>query len=201
VARLHHRRLSQPSRCPPTPWGIPTKAVQRGSSSTTTSTSSHPSPIRHQNPNPSHQYKRFLRQRRDLPRLLLRHLLLQLRLPARVRGWDNNNATRAEGQISSTDGTCGGTASCLYSGFGDCCFECGFCGSSAACCGAGCHCRGSLGAAMGATSCPSAWTAGVRMVSLARDLSLGIAARSMGYCGSGATYCGQGCQTAFGTCQ
>lgn len=43
------------------------------------------------------------------------------------------------GQTVSTDGTCGGSVSCLGSVFGQCCNQYNWCGSAAAWCGGGCQ--------------------------------------------------------------
>ncbi len=109
-----------------------------------------------------------------------------------------DNPTLPDGQTSSTDGTCGGTVSCLYSGFGDCCSQYGFCGSSAAHCGTGC--QGTLGRCDGGgLSISVDGTCGNGVT--CQGSEFGNCCSEYGYCGSGDTYCGQGCQTAFGTCQ
>ncbi|RDW70073.1 hypothetical protein BP5796_08470 [Coleophoma crateriformis] len=102
-------------------------------------------------------------------------------------------------QAPSTDGTCGGSVTCLGSSFGNCCSLNGYCGSDVAHCGNGCQ------AAAGNCTIPAG------QIDVSFDGSCGPhitcvgsqwgnCCSGAGYCGNTTDYCGTGCQSAYGNC-
>ncbi|KAF2028534.1 FAD-binding domain-containing protein [Setomelanomma holmii] len=124
-------------------------------------------------------------------------------------------------QKVSTDGSCGSTGSitCKGSGFGDCCSQYGWCGSSTAHCGTGC--QSAWGTCTGSNPVSSSKISSTLVVRTSTKIStpvstdascggasgytclgssFGDCCSSNGWCGSTTAYCGSGCQTGFGNC-
>ncbi|CBX96933.1 hypothetical protein LEMA_P100640.1 [Plenodomus lingam JN3] len=118
----------------------------------------------------------------------------------------------------STDGSCGGANqfTCQGSSFGNCCSQYGWCGSSAAHCGASCNsafgtCTGTTKPVSSkASSAPAATptslkvstdaTCGGKTGNTCLGSTFGQCCSASGYCGSTAAYCGTGCQSNAGLC-
>ncbi|KAI0017339.1 hypothetical protein F4780DRAFT_612143 [Xylariomycetidae sp. FL0641] len=101
----------------------------------------------------------------------------------------------------SPDGTCGGDAqyNCTGAAFGDCCSAGGWCGGTAAHCGAGCQARfGTCGAASNVTTDGSCGAGhGGRVCA---GSGFGDCCSASGYCGNTTSHCAAGCQAGFGDC-
>jgi hypothetical protein len=107
---------------------------------------------------------------------------------------------------ASPDGSCGpsnGGTTCTNTAFGSCCSQYGYCGNTAAHCGAGCQTGfGSCDALAG----PPVSTDGTcssnssPQGATCAGSAFGDCCSEYGYCGGTNAYCGTGCQAAFGTC-
>ncbi|KAK3384880.1 hypothetical protein B0H63DRAFT_542954 [Podospora didyma] len=122
------------------------------------------------------------------------------------RAWGGcDNPYTSDGHLKSVDGRCGGAnanaTTCIGSGLGKCCSAAGYCGDSAAHCGAGCQ-----GGALSSGCLPvvsadggCGYDAGQIAVTC-QGSRFGNCCSGSSYCGSTIGYCGAGCQATFGSC-
>ena len=142
------------------------------------------------------------------------------------RSGNGNAAVPPTQQTISTDGSCSSTVTCIGSGFGNCCSQYWFCGSTADYCGTGCQAvagtcgspsRSSILVASTKASSQSSPTSSkpastshpAQTVSTDGSCSstvtclgstFGNCCSQYNYCGSTADYCGTGCKPESGSC-
>ncbi|KAK4675335.1 hypothetical protein QC764_0076980 [Podospora pseudoanserina] len=108
--------------------------------------------------------------------------------------------TGGSGSIS-TDGECGtrNGKTCTGSGFGNCCSQNGFCGSTTDHCSAGCQ-SGFGTCSGGSGSISTDGTCGYVNKKTCIGSGFGNCCSSSGNCGTTTAHCGAGCQSSYGTC-
>ncbi|KAI0123329.1 hypothetical protein BJ170DRAFT_713483 [Xylariales sp. AK1849] len=102
----------------------------------------------------------------------------------------------------STDGSCGtrNGKTCVGSGFGNCCSNTGYCGSTGTHCGQGCQ-KGSSSACLTTNIPTNDGTCGAKAALTCAGGSFdGQCCSSSGYCGTTSDHCGTGCQKSYGKC-
>ncbi|KAL8300719.1 hypothetical protein RB593_010184 [Gaeumannomyces tritici] len=109
----------------------------------------------------------------------------------------------------STSGSCGGAAggaTCQGSAFGNCCSPYGYCGRTAAFCGAGCDpkfgtCDDAEAKVSNDGTCGGLTRSGsTASGSTCKGSAFGKCCSEYGFCGDSDAFCGAGCQAGFGSC-